>query len=120
MSASEYFIVVLMGLASFFSLLAALGLIRFPDVYCRLHSTGKNATFGVIWSMLATFFYFLLKQDILLGKLILAIFFVALTTPVVTVTVARAAYRTGIPLDNPVSDDLKEEYEKRRHESILR
>ena len=42
----------------------------------------------------------------------MSLFFVALTTPVVTVIVARAAYRTGVALDNPVVDDLKDEYEK--------
>ncbi|SDI33175.1 monovalent cation/H(+) antiporter subunit G [Natribacillus halophilus] len=114
MTAIEWIIVIFAGAGTIFSLFAAFGLLRFPDVYARLHATGKNATGGVIMSMFATFLFFLLQQDIFLGTLLLVILFVFLTTPIVTLTVSRAAYRRGVPLDDiAIVDELKEEYAKR-------
>ena len=37
----------------FFSLVGIIGLIRFPDVYCRIHASGKVATLGLV-GLLAT------------------------------------------------------------------
>ncbi|QDI89807.1 Na+/H+ antiporter subunit G [Salicibibacter halophilus] len=115
MTAIEWIIVFFAGAGTIFSLFAAFGLMRFPDVYARMHATGKNATGGVIMSMLGTFLFFLLQQDIFLGTLLLVILFVFLTTPIVTLTVARSAYRTGVPMDEiGIEDELKVEYAKRR------
>ncbi len=34
---------------TFFSLVGVLGLVRLPDVYTRLHATGKVGVFGVVF-----------------------------------------------------------------------
>ena len=118
MTAIEWVVILFAGAGTLFSIFAALGLIRFPDIYSRLHATGKNATGGVIMSMFATFLFFFIQQGVFVGNLLLVIIFVFLTTPIVTLTVARAAYRTDVPQDDSaIIDELQEEYAKRREKN---
>ena len=42
----EFIIYLLLGIGVFFNLLAGVGLLRFPDVYTRLHAGTKCTTFG--------------------------------------------------------------------------
>jgi len=45
----DYLIYVLLGIGVFFNILAGVGLLRFPDVYTRLHAGTKCTTFGSIF-----------------------------------------------------------------------
>ena len=45
----DYLIYILLGIGVFFNLLAGVGLLRFPDVYTRLHAGTKCTTFGSIF-----------------------------------------------------------------------
>ena len=118
LTAIEIILSIFIILGGFLSLLGSIGLIRFPDVYGRTHAATKSATLGVISIMVATFLFFLLVEGIFVGKLLLAILFVFLTAPVAALMVARAAYRTGVPLwEKSGQDDLKEMYKKKMNES---
>ena len=44
-----YLIYILLGIGVFFNVLAGVGLLRFPDVYTRLHAGTKCTTFGSIF-----------------------------------------------------------------------
>ena len=44
-----WIIYILLAIGVFFNLLAGIGLIRFPDVYTRLHAGTKCTTFGSIF-----------------------------------------------------------------------
>jgi multicomponent Na+:H+ antiporter subunit G len=85
----------------FFSLVGIIGLIRFPDVYCRIHASGKVATLGLV-GLLAT--SALLMPETALKAIALALF-VIITSPVASHVIAAAAYRQGVPVD-PSHDDL--------------
>ena len=37
---------ILLGIGVIFNGLGSIGLLRFPDIYTRLHATTKNTTFG--------------------------------------------------------------------------
>ncbi|MDT8861451.1 monovalent cation/H(+) antiporter subunit G [Alkalihalobacillus sp. MEB130] len=117
MNAIEIILSIFIITGAFLSLLGSIGLIRFPDVYGRTHAATKSATLGVISIMVATFLFFLLVEGIFAGKILLAILFVFLTAPVAALMVARAAYRTGVPLwEKSGQDDLKKMYEKKLNE----
>ncbi len=45
----DILIFVFIGIGLFFNLLAGIGLLRFPDVYTRLHAGTKCTTFGSIF-----------------------------------------------------------------------
>ncbi|WP_059102700.1 monovalent cation/H(+) antiporter subunit G [Shouchella shacheensis] len=115
MTAIEWIVSIFVIVGGFFSLLAGIGLIRLPDVYARLHATGKNSTFGVVTIMLGTFLYFLIENEMFIGKLLLTILFVFITAPVAALMISRSAYRTGVPLHpTSVRDEMKPFYEEER------
>lgn len=75
----------------FFSVVGVVGLIRMPDLYCRLHATGKVSTVGLAGILLGAAF---IMPSAALKLLALAIFAV-LTLPVCTHAIAAAAHRHG-------------------------
>ena len=83
---------LLVGL--FFHAVAALGVIRLPDFYTRLHAVSKAETLGVV---LTVFALVLAAGPSLLGvKLVLVAVFLFLANPTSTHAIARAALRTGL------------------------
>lgn len=76
-------------LGSFFALVAAIGVIRFPDVFTRMHASSKAASFGIALTLLGTALEFNTPGAYL--KALLTIFFVFLTLPVSTHLLARVA-----------------------------
>ncbi|MBT9130122.1 MAG: Na(+)/H(+) antiporter subunit G [candidate division WS2 bacterium] len=93
---------ILMLLGILFFLVGAIALIRFPDVYSRLHATTKLDTLGLGFILIGLIVYegFSLA-DI---KLAFIIFFVFITSPTAAHALARAAYKSGVKLwgKNPV------------------
>lgn len=91
------------------SFLSAVGLLRFPDVYTRAHAVSKSANLGVLCILFGTFLYFLLIDEYFSIRLLLGIFFVFMTSPVVAHMLNRSAYRSGVKLtETSVRDDLKD------------
>lgn len=93
---------------TFFIFSSSIGLLRFPDVYSRIHAASKSATLGVAGVLLGAFLFFLAEDGRFSGKLLLGILFVLLTSPISGHLISRAAYRAGVPLwKHSVVDDLK-------------
>src|SRR5574341_1686202 len=84
-------------LGTFLILMTGIGLIRFPDAYCRMHAAGKAGTLGVVLVVLGATVHFAgTAQDVWMRGL-LAVFFQFLTTPAATHLLAQAAYVCGYP-----------------------
>ena len=98
-------VLLLAGVA--LALVAAVGLVRLPDVLSRMHAATKPATLGLL---LITVGAALRMQDA--GdavKLLLVAAFQFLTAPVAAHMIGRAAYRSGAgALDELVVDDLRD------------
>jgi len=60
-------IYILLFLGIFFNLLGALGILRFPDVYTRLHAGTKCTTFGSIY-LIGSVILLGLKHGVLSGQ----------------------------------------------------
>ncbi|MFS0787911.1 Na+/H+ antiporter subunit G [Shouchella sp. 1P09AA] len=96
------------------AVISAIGIIRLPDVYTRSHAGTKSATLAVLLTLTGTFFYFWLTDQYVSIRLILGIVFVFLTAPVAGHLIARAAYRSKVPLtDTSVEDELKDVLEQK-------
>ncbi|MCD8511110.1 MAG: monovalent cation/H(+) antiporter subunit G [Bacillus sp. (in: Bacteria)] len=109
----EIVISILILIGGGLSLLGAVGIIRFPDVYGRLHAATKSATLGVISIILGVFIYFYFIEGIFAGKLLLTILFVFLTAPVAGFMISKSAYNVGVPLwEKSLQDDLGREIKK--------
>ena len=91
-----------------FSLLAAIGLLRFPDLYTRLHAATKTGVVGAGVVLLAVA---LAAFDVAVSLRALGgIVFLVLTTPVAAHLLARAALAAGIaPANITVVNDLANE-----------
>lgn len=115
----EWLLSILIVVSGLLSVLAAVGVIRLPDVYTRTHAAGVSNTFGVSLLLFATVGYFFHSGEGFNARLILAILFIFLTTPVASHFINRAAYDTGVPLAIRVRDQLrsvkKEDIKKRRN-----
>ncbi|MBN1145984.1 MAG: monovalent cation/H(+) antiporter subunit G [Anaerolineales bacterium] len=98
-------IAVIIG--TLFSLIGVLGFIRLPDVYTRLHATGKVGVYGVVLLLITAVDLSLLG----LGKALILIVMLMIAGPVATHVIASAAYRLGIPMRHAVRDDLAEQVE---------
>jgi len=106
---NETIISILLLLGALLSILGAVGLVRFPDVYNRIHSAGKSTTLGSTFVVLAGTIYFTLT-DVLTLKLLLVIPFLFWTASAGAFMIGRAAHRTGPHLaPSTVRDDLAHE-----------
>jgi multicomponent Na+:H+ antiporter subunit G len=95
-------------IGTFFIISSTIGILRFPDLYTRLHAASKSGTLGVASILIGSFLFFLFEENVVSGKLLLGIIFVLLTAPVSGHMLARAAYISGVPLwHKSVQDDLK-------------
>ncbi|MCZ7637394.1 MAG: monovalent cation/H(+) antiporter subunit G [Verrucomicrobia bacterium] len=74
---------------------AAIGLLRLPDVLCRAHAVAKAATLGIFSLLLAL--WIALGQEGVGLKILLAIFFQVTTIPVASHLVSLLALQKNIP-----------------------
>ena len=58
---------------AFFTAIAAIGVIRLPDTYTRLHAASKSSTLGVGMTLLGVFTYFAYFHAEIDSQLLLAI-----------------------------------------------
>lgn len=102
---------ILVFVGAVFSLLAAVGILRFPDVYSRMHAASKAGTVGSGAILLALA---ILAPDVGVATRALAgIGFFLLTAPIAAHLLARVAYTVGIEMwDGSVIDDLEKSNKK--------
>ena len=82
---------MLIGFGAFFLFMGAVGLIRFPDCYARMHAAGKCDTLGSLLLLAGLACY---SGVTLASVKILAIaLFIFLTSPTATHAIARVALR---------------------------
>ena len=78
----------------------AVGIIRFPDFYTRLHPAGKLDTMGLLLTMSAMALYnlhhFTIGTLLTSLKILLIVVFVFLTSPTATHAIVDAGVRAGL------------------------
>jgi multicomponent Na+:H+ antiporter subunit G len=112
---TDTIIAILATLGALFALLAAVGLVRMPDLYLRISVTTKAATLGIGLLLIGAAIYY---NDVSISTRVVAIiFFILLTAPVGAHLIGRSSYFTGVKMwDKSVRDDLEGKYQKRSHE----
>lgn len=97
-----------------FMLLASIGILRFPDLFIRMHSATKAASFGVGLTMLGVVFYFTTFWVTFIA--ILIVMFIFATAPVASHLIARAAYFKNTQMwEGTHVDELRGKYDLRSH-----
>ena len=98
-----------------FIFIAAIGLLRLPDLFMRMHANTKSATLGVGFIMIGTAIYF--SEITVTTRALAVVIFLFITAPIGSHLLARAAYFSGIPLwEFTLSDDLQGHYDLKTHE----
>ena len=91
LAAAEWFASGLIAVGTGFCLSAAVGVIRFPDVYTRLHAGTKCLTAGALLILAGVA---IIEGDWpVSGRVLLIALFLVATNPIAGHAVARAAYR---------------------------
>ena len=94
---------VLLVLGSFLLLTSGVGLLRFPDVYSRIHATGLSETMGA--GLILAALMLQAESLIVFAKLLFILLFLWLTSPTASHTLVRAAQHGRL---HPMTRKMKE------------
>ena len=107
-SAAEWLVAALLLASGALALTAALGLTRLPDFFQRMHAPSLANTLGAWAVALASVVHFSLLERRLSLHVLVVNALLAITAPVTTVLLARAALfrrrQAGDPLPPPLGD----------------
>ncbi len=104
----EYISLITMLVGVLFILIAALGVLRMPDLFLRMSTTTKAATLGVGLVFVAAALSF--RELGVTTRAMAVVVFLLLTAPVGAHMLGRAAHLGGVPLwENTIQDELREE-----------
>ncbi|MBK8907526.1 MAG: monovalent cation/H(+) antiporter subunit G [Rhodospirillales bacterium] len=87
---------ILLVAGSGFACIAGIGLVRMPDVYIRMHAATKAGTIGAGLILAAVALH--IADTWVVLRVVAAVAFLFITAPVAAHMIARAAYRSGVPL----------------------
>lgn len=98
---------VCLTLGALLTLIAAIGILRFPDVLSRMHSATKPQVLGLLLVLLGLGLR--LRDPSAIGMLALVALFQLVTSPIASHMVGRASFRAGqVRRDLLVVDELSE------------
>jgi multicomponent Na+:H+ antiporter subunit G len=103
-----------MLIGAIFALLAAIGIVRMPDLLMRMQVATKASTLGVACLLLSVAIFY---DDVgVTSRALLVIIFVFLTAPVAAHMIGRAAHFVGVPLwEGTIIDELHGRYDPHTH-----
>ena len=94
----EAIVCVLLLLGSAFTLIGAIGLVRLPDFYMRLHGPTKSTTLGVGGVVLASVVYFSAHSDFASLHEVLIPAFLFLTAPISAHMLTKAGIQQRVAI----------------------
>ena len=110
---TDAFTAVVWLAGSAFALLAAIGVLRMPDVFTRMQASTKASTLGLACLLIGTAVQ--MGDFATLVRIASIGAFMLLTTPVSGLVIARASYLAGIPLwKGTVVDERREATSERK------
>ncbi|MBU1195931.1 MAG: monovalent cation/H(+) antiporter subunit G [Proteobacteria bacterium] len=96
----DIFVICLLTIGLFFFFGGAVGIIRMPGFYTRLHPAGILDTMGILVMVVALAIYNLhqltFESVLLTIKILLIVFFVFLSSPTATHSIVDAGMRAGL------------------------
>jgi multicomponent Na+:H+ antiporter subunit G len=110
---AELFTAAFLLIGAAFMLIAALGIVRFPDLYTRMHAASKASSLGLGCILLGVAIAY--PIGVVIAKCIMVLLFIFLTAPIAAHMIVRAAYLLKVPLwQHTIADDLKDRYSEDR------
>jgi multicomponent Na+:H+ antiporter subunit G len=105
---------ILLLLGAFFSLVAGIGIIRFPDTLTRVHAGTKPQVFGLACILTAVIIS--TRNVSAIAIMVLILLFQMLTTPAAAHMIGRAAYRSERPNEDVLFVDELEQAVELAHQ----
>lgn len=111
MSISEIIAIIALLFGAFFTLVAAIGVLRLPDILMRMHASTKAGTLGTGFILLAVA---VTTPDFgVITRAIATILFLIVTAPVAAHLIGRASYSRGAKLwKNTIVDELRDKIDR--------
>jgi multicomponent Na+:H+ antiporter subunit G len=110
---TEAVVIVLAVIGLLFSLSGVVGIVRMPDVYCRIQCSSKTITMGALPVLVAL----VISEGPITnygGRALIVAALILVVNPTASHVLARAAYKAGVPMwRGAVKDEPKEEREAR-------
>src|SRR5574343_527921 len=103
--AAEWIAAGCLLVSAFFSLVGAIGLVRLPDFFMRLHAPTKASTLGVGGALLASMVLAALQGRAGMAELLITLF-VFVAAPVSANLMAQAALHLGVLARAPAPQDV--------------
>jgi len=117
MTITEFIVALLLVLGVAIRLLSTFGLLRFGDVYLRMHASTTASTLGLFFILGATALYF--GDSLITIKMIALSVIYFFTAPIGTQVLAHAAHVSGVPMVKETRvDQLTEEISKYDDEGV--
>ncbi len=91
-------------------LVAAIGILRMPDLFMRMQAATKGAALSTSLIFLSALIYFL--NTPVIARVLAAIVFIYLTLPIAAHLLSRSAYLTGIQIWQGTKTGLPDPYEE--------
>lgn len=95
----SYLAIFFLLAGAFFGFIAALGVVRMPDLYCRMHAATKAGAFGLSLMLVGLIFY-LPELRVVLQSILIIVFFY-LTAPLAAHLLGRVGLRKNVPMFEP-------------------
>lgn len=100
-----------------FMLLAAVGIVRLPDLPTRMHASTKAGAMGAMFIMGGVAFFF--GDSVVVARAFAIVLFILITSPIAAHVIGRAGYFTGTELwEGTVKDELRENYDPDTHKLL--
>ncbi len=110
---TEILTAIFLLVGSAFIFIAGLGLLRFPDLFTRMHAASKAGSLGLGCVLVGVAVSF--PTPGVIAKCILVLLFVFLTAPIASHMIGRAAYLLYVPFwKGTVANELKGRYSEDR------
>ena len=87
-------LVILIFLGSAFMLMASIGLLRFTDLYSRMHATTKATSFGLLLLIIGVSLFF--NAGMVWFKALMIVVFIYLTAPLAAHAIAKSNKREDL------------------------
>lgn len=103
-----------LSIGALLMLLAAVGLMRLPDLPTRMHASTKAGSLGAAMIMVAVAIH--MPDAGVFARVLAVVAFLLLTAPVAAHIIGRAGYYVGVPLwSGTVIDELADQYDFETH-----
>jgi multicomponent Na+:H+ antiporter subunit G len=105
----EVIVIVLAAIGLAFSLSGVVGILRMPDLYCRIQCSSKTITMGALPVLIAL----VVGEGPVSsygGRALLVAVLMLVLNPAASMAVARAAYKVGVPMwPGAVRDEVRQQ-----------